>query len=90
MHAVAALLVAQHLDDLLREAEAERRAALVDGARRSAWSLFLGRVAGLVRRLAGSLRRQRRRDTPGRTASRDRVGTPEPCAASRFPLPFEP
>jgi hypothetical protein len=54
---VASLLAAEHQNDLLREAEAERRAALVRGARRSAWSLFLGRVAGLLRRFAGSVRR---------------------------------
>lgn len=57
MHAVATLLVAQHLQDLLREAENERRRAVTRGARRSAWSAFLGRLAGLLRRLIGSGRR---------------------------------
>lgn len=54
---VADLIAADHQNELLREADAERRAALVRGARRSAWSLFLGRVAGLRRRFAGSVRR---------------------------------
>ena len=57
MHAVATLLVAQHLQDLLREAEEERRRALVRGTRRSAWSAFSGRLAGPLRRLTGSVRR---------------------------------
>jgi len=57
VHAVATLLVAQHLQDLLREAEDERRRTLVRGARRSAWSAFSGRLAGFLRRLAGSVRR---------------------------------
>ena len=50
MHVVAAMLAAQHLNDLLREAETERRNALVRGARRSAWSAFRVRVRHLVRR----------------------------------------
>lgn len=57
MYLPAALLAAEHLNDLLREAEAERLSALVRGARRSGWSMFLGRVADLVRRLAGAWRR---------------------------------
>lgn len=56
MHLVAAMLATQHLNDLLREAEAERRIALVRGARRSGWTLFLGRISALLRRLAGSVR----------------------------------
>jgi hypothetical protein len=57
VHAVAALLVTQHLQDLLREAEDERRRTLVRGARRSAWVSFSGRLAGLLHRLTGSGRR---------------------------------
>lgn len=57
MHYLAALLVTEHLNDLLREAEAERRSALVRGARRFAWSAFIERPAGLLRRLVGSGRR---------------------------------
>jgi hypothetical protein len=57
VHFLAALLVTEHLNDLLREAEAERQSALVRGARRSAWSAFTDRLAGLLRRLAGSRRR---------------------------------
>ena len=57
MHAVALLLVADHMNDLLREAEAERRGALVRSARRPARRPFLGRLAGLLRRLTGSGRR---------------------------------
>jgi hypothetical protein len=57
VHAVATLLVAQHLQDLLREAEDERRRTLVRGAGHSTWSAFSGRLAGLLRRLIGSVRR---------------------------------
>ena len=57
MHFVTAALAAQHLDDLLREAEAERRSRLVRGARRSAWSAFSGRLTGLLRRVTGLGRR---------------------------------
>jgi hypothetical protein len=58
VHAVATLLVAEHLQDLLREAERERQHALIRGARRSAWSATSsGRLAGLLRRLTGSGRR---------------------------------
>lgn len=71
MHAFATLLVAQHLQDLLREAEAERRRTLVRGARRSAWSAFSGRLAGLLRRLA----RQ------GRGSSATRPSDPRPATA---------
>jgi len=53
---LADMLAAEHQADLLREAEAERLAALVRGARRSAWTLFLGSLAGLIRRLAGTWR----------------------------------
>lgn len=60
----SALLAAEHQKDLLREAEAERRAALVRGARRSAWTLFLRRVAGRIRRLAGSWLRGARSTRP--------------------------
>lgn len=64
MHVAAAILVAEHLNDLLREAEAERHSALIRGARRSGWTLFLGRLADRLRRLAGSWRRG-----PGATPS---------------------
>ena len=57
MHAVATLLVTQHLQDLLREAEDERRRTLVRGAGQSGWSTLSGRLAGLLRRLTGSVRR---------------------------------
>ena len=72
MHAFATLLVAQHLQDLLREAEDERRLALVRGTRRSAWSAFSERLAGLLRRLAGVGRR-------GSTAARP--SGPRPATA---------
>ena len=69
---VASIMAAEHLQDLLREAEAERLARLVRGARRSAWSLFLGRVGGLLRRFVGSVRR-------GSSAARP--AGPSPAAA---------
>jgi hypothetical protein len=56
VHALATLLVAQHLQDLLREAEDERRRTLVRGAGHSAWSTFSGRLTGFLRRLAGPVR----------------------------------
>ncbi|MEO7664247.1 MAG: hypothetical protein ABIV26_03910 [Candidatus Limnocylindrales bacterium] len=52
MHVVAAMLAQQHLDDLLREAEAERRSRLVRGARRSAWSTFRIRARHVARQIA--------------------------------------
>ena len=64
MQAYAALLVTQHINDLLREADIERRNALVRGARRSAWSAFSIRVRHLVRRL-------------GRRGSRNESGRPD-------------
>ena len=54
MFYTADLLAADHQAELLREADAARRASLVRGARRSAWSLFLSRLAGLLRRVAGA------------------------------------
>jgi len=54
---LVAMLAAEHLNDLLREAEAERRSALVRGARRSGWSAFTARIAGLLRRLVDLGRR---------------------------------
>ena len=69
---VAYMMAAEHQQDLLREVEAERRARLVRGARRSAWILFLGRVAGLLRRFIGSVRR-------GSSAARP--AGPSPAAA---------
>lgn len=57
MHVTAAVIVAQHIEDLRREAEAERRIALVRGARRSERSPFFGRLTGLLGRLTGSGRR---------------------------------
>lgn len=57
MYFTADLFAAEHQKDLLREADAERLAALVRGARRSPWTLFLGRLAGLLRGVAGSMRR---------------------------------
>jgi len=64
-HILAAMLVADHLNDLLREANDERRSALVNGARRSPWSAFAGRLAGLVGRPA----RATRRATPTTTST---------------------
>jgi hypothetical protein len=61
VHAVAAMLAAQHLNDLLREAEAERRSALARGDRRSVWSALVGRLGGLRRRPDA----ERRRDAEG-------------------------
>ena len=54
MHQSAVILATEHLNDLLREANAERQAALVRGVRRSPWSAFSGRLAGFVRRSFGS------------------------------------
>lgn len=54
---LTAMLAFEHLNDLLREAEAERRSALVRGARRSSWSLAVDRVGGLVRWLVDLGRR---------------------------------
>jgi hypothetical protein len=53
---LADMHAAEHQADLLREAEAERLAALVRGARRHPWTLFLGRFGGFIRRLAGAWR----------------------------------
>ena len=69
MNAIAAMLVTQHLNDLLREAEEERRNALVRGARRSGWSAALGRIAGLPRRVAGAGRRSAPRPAGANSAS---------------------
>lgn len=51
MHQIAALLVAERLNDLLREAEAERRRNLVRSAERDGWLAAVGRrlEAGLAR-----------------------------------------
>ena len=57
MHQSAVILATEHLNDLLREANAERQAALVRGVRRSLWSAFSGRLAGFVRRPFGSTAR---------------------------------
>ena len=64
-HVVSAMLVAEHLGDLLREAENDRRANLVRGARRSAWDAFSDRLAGLRRRSEGDTRR----DLPASTSA---------------------
>jgi hypothetical protein len=50
VHYVTAILVAEHLQDLLREAEEERRRAIIRGATRSPSASFSGRVAGLLHR----------------------------------------
>jgi hypothetical protein len=42
MHAIAALLAAEHLNNLMREANDERRLALVRSARPASPSRFLG------------------------------------------------
>lgn len=64
MHAVAVLLVAEHMNDLLREAAAERRRSLVRSSRRPGRSAFFGGLAGLLRRLTGG---SRGRSTAGRS-----------------------
>ena len=46
-HIVAAILIAERQDDLIREAAEHRRAHLVRGARRSRWSAFTSRLAAL-------------------------------------------
>ena len=69
---LADLLAADHQNELLREADAERRAALVRGARRSAWSLILGQLGGFIGRVAGSAR-------GGSAAARP--GDPRPASA---------
>jgi hypothetical protein len=51
VHYVTAILVAEHLQDLLREAEEERRRAIIRGSTRSPSASFSGRVAGLLHRL---------------------------------------
>jgi len=51
VHAVTAMLVAQHLQDLLREAEEDRRRAIIRSATRSPSATITGRLAGLLRRL---------------------------------------
>jgi hypothetical protein len=56
MDYITALLVEQHHDDLLREAEEGRRAALVRGVRQAPWSAFSARLGHLVRGTAGSTR----------------------------------
>ena len=59
MHAIAALLAAGHLNDLIREADNERRAALARAARPSSPK----RPGGLGRRIASILSRDRGRTT---------------------------
>jgi len=72
VHYLAAAMAAQHLTDLLREAELERRASLVRGARRSPWSAFSGRLAAVLHRPAGP--------TPSDARSTPSTGT-RPAAA---------
>ncbi len=52
MHPFTALLAVDHIQDLLREAEAERRASLVRsvGPQAAARTLSLGRLVGAVTR----------------------------------------
>jgi len=70
VHFMTSALAAQHLDDLLREAEAERQNRLARGASRSGWSAFRGRMANLLRRGTGPGRRSSAtRPTGPRTAS---------------------
>jgi hypothetical protein len=61
---LADMLAAEHQADLLREAEAERLVALVRGARRAPWTLFLAWLAGLIRRSAGLSRAGTRPERP--------------------------
>lgn len=49
MHPVASLLAAAHLDDLVREAESERRARIVRGGQASRWSAIVAAAAGRIR-----------------------------------------
>jgi hypothetical protein len=69
MHQFGALLAALHVNDLLREAEAERRRRLVDGSRPStrpgSWSGFRSPLA----RLVASLRPPRASRTDGTRAA---------------------
>lgn len=65
MHITAAIIVAQHIEDLRREAEAERRIALGRGVRRSERRDLRVPLAGLLGRLTGS---GRRTSSPARPA----------------------
>jgi hypothetical protein len=65
-HIVAAILIAERQDDLIREAEERRRAHLVRGARRSPWSAFTSRLAALR----------------GAPAARPRGARPAPASSS--------
>ncbi|MCI0583040.1 MAG: hypothetical protein L0227_09150 [Chloroflexi bacterium] len=51
VHFATSILVTQHLQDLLREAEEDRRRTLVRGATRSRSTSLTGRLAGLLHRL---------------------------------------
>ncbi|TAJ99724.1 MAG: hypothetical protein EPO36_11760 [Chloroflexota bacterium] len=51
MHPVAAYIATLHLQDLLREAEEDRRRAIIRGATRSHAVTITGRLAGLLHRL---------------------------------------
>ena len=55
MDVIAAMIVAQHVDQLQREAEANRRAKLVKAARPSRDGQVRARLAGVLRRAAASL-----------------------------------
>lgn len=58
MNALTALLAAEHLNDLMREADRARRASLVDPdepARPAAWRRLGGRGARGLSRVLGSL-----------------------------------
>jgi hypothetical protein len=58
-HIVAAILITEHHSDLLREASEARRANLLQGARRSPWSAFSAKLAGLLGPSTGTARRER-------------------------------
>ena len=65
MNFATSVLVTQHLQDLLREAEEDRRRAIIRGATRPSFSSSSGRLAGLLRRLP---RFGRRRSSAARPA----------------------
>ncbi|MEW5992425.1 MAG: hypothetical protein AB1736_13925 [Chloroflexota bacterium] len=69
---MTAILVAEHLQDLLREAEEDRRRAIIRRATRNPSATISGRLAGLLHRLP----RLGRRDS-----NAARPSDPRPAAA---------
>ena len=58
-HILAAILITDHHGDLIREAEEDRRANLVRGARRSPWMAFMAKLAAIRGDSAGTPRQGR-------------------------------